>query len=281
MSLISVIVTTYNWPTALKLCLESLFAQQDDNFEIIVADDGSSPANLKSTQAYCADSPVSIGYIHHEDQGFRAGTIRNKAVAQSKGEYLLFIDGDCILRPDFIVRHRQLAGIGCFVSGNRVLLSQAFTRQVIEQHIPIYAKPFCYFFLLRLQNKINRVSSFFYLPLGILRHVQPKKWQKAMTCNLGVWKNDFIKVNGFDELFEGWGYEDSDLVIRLIHSGIKRKEGRFAVPVLHLWHKQNDRSQHDVNYRRLLERLSIADFIRAEKGVSQYLETDLKQYVVE
>jgi len=271
MSLISVIVTTYNWPAALKLCLESLFIQQDKNFEIIIADDGSSPANLKLTQAYCADSPVSIGYIHHDDQGFRAGTIRNKAVAKSKGEYLLFIDGDCILRPDFIARHRQLAAIGCFVSGNRALLSQAFTRQVIEQHIPLYASPLRYFFLLRLQNKINRVSSFFYLPLGFLRHAQPKKWQKAMTCNLGVWKNDFIKVNGFDELFEGWGYEDSDLVIRLIHAGIKRKEGRFAVPVLHLWHKQNDRSQHDVNYQRLIERLSVANFIRAEKGVSQYL----------
>ena len=281
MSLISVIVTTYNWPAALTLCLESLFAQQDNNFEIIIADDGSNSANLKSTQAYCADSPVSISYIHHEDQGFRAGTIRNKAVAQSKGEYLLFIDGDCILLPDFIARHRQLAAIGCFVSGNRILLSQAFTRQVIEQYIPIYAKPLWYFFLLRLQNKINRISSLFYLPLGILRHVQPKKWQKAMTCNLGMWRNDFIKANGFDELFEGCGYEDSDLVIRLIHSGIKRKEGRFAVPVLHLWHKQNDRSQHDVNYQRLLARLSIADFIRAEKGVSQYLETDLKQYVVE
>src|SRR5674476_543524 len=107
MNLISVIVTTYNWPLALRLCLESLFSQQDHNFEIIIADDGSSPANLELTQAYCADSPVSISYIHHDDHGFRAGTIRNKAAAQSKGEYLLFIDCDCVLLPDFISRHRQ------------------------------------------------------------------------------------------------------------------------------------------------------------------------------
>lgn len=272
MNLISVIVTTYNWPLALRLCLESLFSQQDNNFEIIIADDGSSPANLELTQAYCADSPVSISYIHHDDQGFRAGTIRNKAVAQSKGEYLLFIDGDCILRPDFIVRHRQLAMVGCFVPGNRVLLSHAFTRKVIEQQIPLYAKPFYYFILLWLQKKINRVSAFLYLPLGFLRHIQPNKWEKAMTCNLGLWKNDFIRVNGFDELFGGWGFEDSDLVIRLIHAGIKRKEGRFSVSVLHLWHPQNDRSKHDLNYQRLLERLHHQDFIRAEKGVSQYLE---------
>jgi len=281
MSLISVIVTTYNWPSALKLCLESLFAQQDSNFEIIVADDGSSPANIKLAQAYCADSPVSIGYVHHDDQGFRAGTIRNKAVAQSKGEYLLFIDGDCVLLPDFIARHRQLAAMGCFVPGNRALLSQAFTRKVIEQQIPLYASPFCYFIFLRLQNKINRISAFLHLPLGFLRHIQPKKWQKAMTCNLGMWKNDFIRVNGFDELFEGWGFEDSDLVIRLIHAGIVRKEGRFAVPVLHLWHPHNDKSKQDMNYQRLLERLHQHDFILAKKGVSQYLETTLKQYVAE
>jgi predicted glycosyltransferase involved in capsule biosynthesis len=80
-----------------------------------------------------------------------------------------------------------------------------------------------------------------------------------------------VAVNGFDHVFEGWGYEDSDLVIRLIHHGVKRKEGRFAVPVLHLWHKQNDRSEQQENYQRLMARLAQADFVRAEKGVSQYL----------
>lgn len=270
--LISVIVTTYNWPAALGLCLDSLFTQQDADFEIIIADDGSSEANLVLNQACCANSPVAIHYVHHEDVGFRAGTIRNKAVALSKGEYLLFIDGDCILPPDFIAGHRRLAAVGYFVPGNRVLLSRAFTQEVIEQHLSLHLKPFYYFLWLRLQNKINRVSAFLQLPLGFLRRMQPKKWQKAMTCNLGVWKHDFIAVNGFDELFEGWGFEDSDLVIRLIHAGIKRKEGRFAVPVLHLWHSQNDRSRHDLNYRRLMERLEQTDFILAKKGISRYID---------
>ncbi len=272
MNLISVIVTTYNWPAALNLCLESLFAQNDNNFEIIIADDGSTPANLNLTQSFCAKSPVSIQYVHHDDRGFRAGTIRNKAVASSKGEYLLFIDGDCVLRPDFIATHRQLAAPGYFVPGNRVLLSQAFTREVIEKHIPLHEKPLSYFIGLRLQNKINRISAFVRLPLGSLRTLQPKKWEKAMTCNLAMWRCDFLRVNGFDELFEGWGFEDSDLVIRLIHAGIKRKEGRFAVPVLHLWHPHNDKSKQDINYQRLLDRLNSRDFILAKKGVSQYLE---------
>jgi glycosyltransferase involved in cell wall biosynthesis len=272
MNLISVIVTTYNWPTALKLCLESLFAQQDKNFEVIVADDGSNPANLALNKAHCTNSPVPLQYAYHEDSGFRAGTIRNKAVALSKGEYLLFIDGDCVLLPDFITRHRSLAANGYFVPGNRVLLNQRFTEEVIAQQQALHNKPWHYFLLLRLQNKINRLSAFLHLPLGFLRELQPKKWQGAMTCNLGVWKLDFIAVNGFDEQFEGWGYEDSDLVIRLIHAGVKRKEGRFALPVLHLWHPQNDRSQHDQNYQRLLERLGQPDFVLAKKGISSYLD---------
>lgn len=270
MNLISVIVTTYNWPAALELCLDSLFAQKDPAFEIIIADDGSTPANQERTQAYCANSPVPIRYVHHEDQGFRAGTIRNKAVASSQGGYLLFIDGDCVLRPDFIARHRQLAEPGYFVPGNRVLLSESFTQEVIEKHIPLHQKPLSYFMSLRLQKKINRVSAFIRLPLGFLRKLQPNKWQKAMTCNLALWKSDFLRTNGFDELFEGWGFEDSDLVIRLIHAGVKRKEGRFAAPVLHLWHRHNDKSKQDLNYQRLLDRLEQRDFIVAIKGVSQY-----------
>ncbi len=272
MYLISVVITTYNWPSALSLCVESLLVQQDRNFEIIIADDGSSENNIKIAKSYCSGSPISISYIHHDDKGFRAGTIRNKAVAACRGEYLLFIDGDCIVLPDFIAKHRQLALRGFFVPGNRVLLSQEFTQEVIEQHLELYAKPIDYFILLWLQKKINRLLGFFYLPLGLLRYLQPKKWKKAMTCNLGIWKSDFLMVNGFDELFEGWGYEDSDLVIRLIHAGIKRKEGRFAVPVLHLWHSQNDKSNQDINYQRLMERLKRLDFIIAKKGVSQYIE---------
>lgn len=271
MNLISVIVTTYNWPEALKLCLDSLFAQTDRNFEIIVADDGSRSDNLEKAQSYGIDAPVSVDYVHHEDKGFRAGTIRNKAVAKSRGDYLIFVDGDCLMLPDFISRHRQLAETGYFVPGNRILLSQTFTSDVLDKQLPLYSLCWPYFWGLRLQGKINRISALLQLPLGGLRYLQPRKWQKAMTCNLAVWKNDFIAVNGFDELFEGWGYEDSDLVIRLIHAGIRRKEGRFAVPVLHLWHRHHDKSRQDINYQRLMERLARQDFTVAERGVLQYL----------
>jgi glycosyltransferase involved in cell wall biosynthesis len=270
-NLISVVITTYNWPEAICASLESLFAQQDLNFEILVADDGSNPGASAIVQKKTLDSPVPIKYIYHEDQGFRAGTIRNKAVAASLGNYLLFIDGDCIVFPDFVLTHRKLAQSGYFVPGNRILLDKKFTQSVLSNQIKLHEKHGVDFLFYWLGGKINRITPLLRLPFGPLRTLHPTRWQKAMTCNLAIWKDDFLTTNGFDELFQGWGYEDSDLVIRLIHSGIKRKEGRFAVPVLHLWHRQNDQSQHDQNYQRLMERLSQTDLIRAKQGVDQYL----------
>lgn len=266
--LISVIVATYNWPEALDACLAGLLAQSDSHFEILVADDGSRPETAARVAAWQATSDRSIRHVWHEDRGFRAGTIRNRAAAISRGEYLLFVDGDCVTLPDFVARHRQLAESGYFVPGNRCLLSQAYTEQVLTLKLALHRQTKAYFLTQRLLGRINRWLPLLYLPLTAWRYARPEHWRNAMTCNLAVWKDDFFRVNGFDEAFEGWGYEDSDLVIRLIHLGIRRKEGRFAVAVLHLWHRQNDRSRHDQNYQRLLERVADPTVIQAERGVA-------------
>jgi GT2 family glycosyltransferase len=269
-TLISIIVSTYNWPEALSACLESLSAQTDRHFEIVVADDGSTSATTELIKYHISHCPVSVKHVYHEDQGFRLSTIRNKAVAHCEGEYLVFLDGDCVVFPGFVSMHRYLSSELYFVSGNRILLNEALTKNVLTNHISLYQQTYHYFFSQWLTGRINRISPLLRLPLGPLRKFQPHQWKKAKGCNLAMWRKDLLGVNGFDELFEGWGYEDSDLVIRLMHNGINRKEGRYAVPVLHLWHRQNDQSQHDQNFQRLMERLQKKDFIRAEKGLSQY-----------
>lgn len=269
--MISVIVTTYNWADALEACLNSLLAQSDQHFEIIIADDGSSDATLQKINKFIANTTISLRHVYHEDMGFRAGTIRNKAVSISNGKYLLFLDGDCVAFPHFISRHRLLAETDYFVPGNRILLSPSYTQNILQQKIKLHTKKIGFFVAQWIKGNINRILPLLHIRHNDWRYRQSTQWQKAMTCNLGIWKQDFLAVNGFDELFEGWGYEDSDLVIRLIHQGIRRKEGRFAIPVLHLWHPQNDRSQHDENYRRLLDRLTDKDMIIAQKGVDQYL----------
>ena len=269
--LISVIVSTYNRPDALEACITSLLHQTDRNFEIVIADDGSTEETLQLINVCRAKSCVPIVHVYQPDCGFQLSRIRNKAVAQSKGNYLVFLDGDCMVRPNFIAKHKQLAASNYFVAGNRMLLSQSFTEEVLLKQQPIHLNKLSFFINLRLAKKINRLSPVLSLPLGCLRYLQPRNWRKAVGCNTAIWKDDFILANGYDELFEGWGFEDSDLVIRLIHAGIKRKEGRFAVPVLHLWHTHNDKSKQEQNYQRLLERLQQQDFIIAEKGASQYL----------
>ena len=270
MGLISVIVTTYNWPEVLDACLQSLLAQDDKNFEVIVADDGSSQDTKALIERFMQQKMISIKHVFHEDHGFRAGTIRNKAVALSQGNYLIFLDGDCVVFPNFVSRHRQLAEQGYFVPGNRILLSKTFTRKVLSDKLVLYNKSMMFFLTLWIQRKINRITPLFYNPLLKWRYNKPQYWQKAMTCNLAMFAEDFMAVNGFDEAFEGWGYEDSDLVIRLIHQGIKRKEGRFATSVLHHWHKENDQSRHDENYQRLMERLNDKSVIRAEQGFDNH-----------
>ncbi len=265
---ISVIVSTYNRPDALKACVDSLLAQTDKRFEIIIADDGSTGKTAELVQNYiCASKKIAIHHVYQEDDGFRVGRIRNQAILKARGDYIIFVDGDCMVRDDFVAVHRNLATDGHFVAGNRVLLSRAFTGQVLNENISLHDKGFGHFLKLRLAGKINRLISFIRLPLGRLRYLQPEKWQKAIGCNTAIWKKDLQAVNGYDENFQGWGYEDSDMLIRLLHAGIKRKEGRFAVPVMHLWHKENDRSRERENYQRLMERLKNPDFITAEQGL--------------
>jgi glycosyl transferase family 7 (putative galactosyltransferase) len=105
------------------------------------------------------------------------------------------------------------------------------------------------------------------LPLGVLRKLHRESWVGAQTCNLAVARRDLDRIDGFDANYAGWGLEDSDLVVRLLHAGVGRKDGRFATGVLHLWHPQNDRSQLSANRKRLDEVLG-GTRVRALRGLS-------------
>ena len=218
--LISLVVTTYNRPDALRAVLDGLGAQSDRDFEVRVADDGSRDDTRAVIAAYAASAPVPLEHLWQEDRGFRAGAARNRAAAGARGEYLVFIDGDCIPRPDFIARHRALAEPGWMVAGNRILLSEDFTRRALAERWPLHA-----------------------------------------------WRRDFAAVNGFDEAYEGWGFEDSDLAVRLFNAGIRRKEGAFATGLLHLWHPENDRRFEARNLERLRARMASKD-VRAAIGLA-------------
>ncbi len=267
---IAVIITTYNRPDALAAVLEAYLEQTDSHFEVIVADDGSTAATREVVLTYAARSPFSISHVWQEDVGFRAAAIRNRALAVTNAEYVIFTDGDCVPLPDFVARHRKLAKPNYFLAGNRVLLDKTFTTTVLSQRLTIHKWGQFRWLAAWVKRNINRFSPLLRLPDGRFRSLWSERWEGAKTCNLSAWRADLLKVNGLDESYSGWGLEDSDLVIRLIRSGVKRRSAQFAAPLLHLWHAENDRSKLIENQKRL-EEILRSERIAAVQGLAQYL----------
>lgn len=266
---VSIIVTTYNWPEALTAVLSALEQQSCLPFEILIADDGSRPATQQLIQDFQARASIPIHHIWQPDEGFRAAAIRNKAILASKGNYIIFLDGDCIPRPNFVAAHIQLAEQGYFVAGNRVLLSQSFTTYILKNQLSVHQWSLLRWFWNRLQQHCNRFLPLISLPLGALRKLSPTQWKGAKGCNLAIWKQDLMHVNGWDEHFSGWGYEDSDLIMRLIRTGVRRKTGKLATPVIHLWHPENNRNREKYNWNLLQSRQKLG-LQRSEKGLCNH-----------
>jgi glycosyltransferase involved in cell wall biosynthesis len=265
--LISLIVTTYNREDALAAVLRSLGRQTDPDFEVIVADDGSGPATAALIEASKASVGHRVEHVWHEDKGFRAGEIRNRAVLAARGDYVIFLDGDCIVRPDFVAIHRRLAAQGKFVSGNRILLSRELTEKVLREGLTPETWGCGTWIAERFRGGVNRLSALVKLPLGPLRGLRAKEWRGARSANLAVWRHDLLTVDGYDADYAGWGKEDSDIIVRLLRAGIARKDGSFATGVIHLWHIEADRSALPENERKLTEILE-SEAVRAKRGMS-------------
>jgi glycosyltransferase involved in cell wall biosynthesis len=265
--LMSVIVTTYNREDALEAVLRSLGRQSDRDFEVVVADDGSTAATAAVIDAWKGKVGRCLDHVWHEDRGFRAAEIRNRAILTSRGAYCIFLDGDCIVRPDFVGTHRRLAEPGCFVTGNRILLSRELTARVLREGLTPESWSFGRWLAQRLRGRVNRLSALLHLPLGPLRQLRRHAWRGARSCNLAVWRADLDRVDGFDADYSGWGKEDSDIIVRLLHTGVCRKDGVFATGVLHMWHPEADRARLTENERKLSDSLA-GDRIRALRGLS-------------
>ena len=250
-SLISVVVATYNREDALGAVLRSLSRQTDRRFEVIVADDGSRAATREAVQAWKPRLSVSLKHVWHEDRGFRLAEIRNRSIVAAGGGYCIFLDGDCIARPDFVAAHRALAEPGHFVSGNRILLSRLLSERILHEGL----EPECWglnrFLAHRWRGELNRVAPLIRLPLGPLRKIGGRRWLGVRGSNMAIFRADLERVDGFDAEYTGWGREDSDLLVRLIRSGVRRKDGRFATAVLHLGHPEAERSELADNQAKL------------------------------
>ena len=254
--MISILLATYNWPQALKLCLESLATQTDHLFEIIIADDGSTESTKQIINAFQSKHSISITHLWQEDQGFRKTKILNQAIEAAKGDYLIFLDGDCLVQPDFVARHRELAQKGFLVTGSRVLLNEKLTQELLANSRWDFKLFISKLLEYRLNGGINK-----YWPLkiklgnGSWRDYKKFVWRRIKGCNMACWKTDAQAIDGFDETMTGWGHEDADFVFRLQRHHIKRKSGSWSTEVLHLFHQIHDQSNAAENARRVREKI--------------------------
>lgn len=262
---VAVIATTYNRPDALAACLWAFARQSDGDFDLVVADDGSGDATRAAIAAVSARSGRPVKHVWQEDRGFRAAAARNRAVASTDADYLIFVDGDCVPLPGFVGSHRRLAEPGFFLSGNRVLLSPAGTARLLQEGSDVGRWRLTDWLVARRRGEINRLLPLLRLPDGAWRRARPNQWQGIKSCNLSVWRDDFLAIDGFDESFEGWGLEDSDFVLRLQRAGLRHKTARFGAPLLHLWHPPSDRKRFALNSQRLAE-AAATHRIRALRG---------------
>jgi glycosyltransferase involved in cell wall biosynthesis len=264
--LITLIVTTYNRPDALAAVVRGCFSQTDRHFEIIVADDGSGEPTRTLVAQLAAQSPVPLTHVWQPDIGFRLSMSRNRGIAAARGNYILILDGDCVPQRDFIARHRALARPGHMVTGSRILLDEAFTRQVLDQGIDLQALAPRELLRLRLAGSLNKAAPLLVKLPDAGRTRRDFSYRRIKGCNMAMWKADLEKVNGFDESFTGWGHEDADIVLRLFNAGVMRKDGAYATEVFHLWHREAQRDQASSNKKVVLER-EIARTTQASLGL--------------
>ena len=254
--LISVIVSTYNRPDMLFLVLEALNRQTDSKFEVVIADDGSTEDTRVLIERMKQSVAFNLSHIWQPDDGFRKAAVLNSSVKSAKGDYLVFLDGDCVPPPCWVARHRDLAEKGWLVAGQRILASRAFTQELIENPSLLHTFEWTSKSLVRLwrEDKINRPWPGLNWSLGFVRKLWSRDWLKVRGCNWAMWKADYVAVNGCDESFIGWGAEDSDLAVRLVNYGVSVKYGIFSAGVLHLWHQEFSRSNSEKNFLLVKQR---------------------------
>ena len=260
----SLIVSTYNWKEALELVIRSAFRQKALPGEIIIADDGSRSDTAALIKTYQENSPIPIYHVWQEDKGFRKSRILNKAISQVKGDYIIQVDGDIILHPFFILDHCRFASKGVFLQGSRGMLNPELTQKIQESKTTRIS-----FFNAGLKSKENTLRMPWLSRLLLKKHKPKYALYFTKGANVSFWKSDLIQVNGYNEAFEGWGHEDTELALRLLHIGVKKYHLKFSAIAYHQYHPEDKSKAQEGRNRALLQQAIDAHSIWAEAGIKQ------------
>lgn len=253
----SLIITTYNQKERLALVLDSVRDLAVLPTEVLIADDGSAQDTRILIESFAHDFPCPLRHIWHEDRGFRASEIRNKAIKAARGEYIIIIDGDMILEPHFVADHLTYAKPKVCLQGSRVILDSKETKNLIECYQKGCERAYKIAFnkggikakrIGVLAQWIYRASKVDY---GVF---QTRELVKGVrSCNMSFFKADCEAINGFNESFVGWGREDSEFVARFLFNGGQLRRLKFAGVAYHIYHDENPRDMLEVNHNIYLE----------------------------
>lgn len=261
---VAVLVSTYNWTEALRLCLNSLIHQTMRPDEIVIADDGSRPDTAALIQYMQGRTDIPIVHVWHEDDGFRKTIILNKAIAAIKSDYILQVDGDVIPVKHFVSDHVELAERGYFVCGSRTKLKARKTADTLRRGA-LSLSPIG----MKLGSVLSSIRSRRLRQYFALRYA--KKLDRLRGCNMAFWRSDIIRINGYNEDLLKWGHEDTDLGYRLYFSGVRKKALKMGGVVYHLDHKK-ETDTNSKQHLEELERVKAGRIATCRNGIDKYLK---------
>jgi glycosyltransferase involved in cell wall biosynthesis len=245
---LSMIITTHERPDALAVVLASVRRQSRLPDELLVADDGSGPSTAAVIAAHAAQADYPTRHLRQVHQGFRVARLRNLALAAARGDYVVLLDGDMLLHPEWLADHVRAARRGCWVQGVRVPLDAALTQRVLNDGLA--PSPFAQGLGFLRRTYLWHAPSLqtVLAPLGNLLVA-------VKACNQGFWLDDLRDANGFDEHIEGWGPEDKELCARLANAGIRRRTLLGGGIAWHLAHPPAPRDRRGIGAAVLRETL--------------------------
>jgi glycosyltransferase involved in cell wall biosynthesis len=271
----SVIFSTYNSPAWLEKVLWGFFAQTVRDFEILVADDGSGEETRNLVERMRAESPVPLSHVWQEDDGFQKSRILNKAIVQARADYLIFTDGDCIPRADFVAQHLQHADPGHYLSGGYFKLPMAVSKAISREDI-VSQRAFDVDWLVAHGLKKSHKA------LKLTARGRWADWLNRLSPTRTTWnghnascfKEAAIQVNGFEERMQ-YGGQDCEFGDRLCNLGLKGHRIRYSAVCLHLYHGRGYVTEEMLrNSHRIREETRKHAVVRAQRGLDQYLGGD-------